>query len=130
MLDNTNSFPLDFPKPQSFEPVLPLSSLWLRLVFAVLLGGGEGECMFECWLCEIAQGSYKAGPSKDPNFGQSAWPHARPKYGPKYGPDPMVGYRLEVPVLVLVSLQNVPYCTVSFFKGSLNNTKHCEVILY
>ena len=32
--------------------------------------------------------------------------------------------------MVPVSFQKVPYHTISFLKGTLNDTNHCEVIIY
>ena len=39
---------------------------------------------------------------------------------------PRVKYCKKIPVLILVSFQKVPNCAVSF----LNDTNHCEVIIY
>ena len=50
------------------------------------------------------------------------------RYELNYKKTVSVGYREDK--LVPLSFQNVPYRTVSFLKGSLNDTKHCEVITY
>ena len=40
-----------------------------------------------------------------------------------------VGYREEVMVLVLVSFESEPYCTILLLEGTLNDTDHCEIII-
>ena len=46
----------------------------------------------------------------------------QPSYKSGYG----VGYRSDVPI----SVQKVLYPTVLFLEGTLNDTNHCEVIIY